>query len=84
MAIAARAMGRVPRTQILPDDADPGLLARVAIGERAPVDGEAAALFACIPRRRTNRGTFVAEPIPAQATAGSPRRPPRRAHPLSR
>jgi hypothetical protein len=68
MEIAARALGRVPRTEILPDAADPDLLARVSIGERGPVDARAAELLACIPRRRTNRGAFVAEPVPAETT----------------
>lgn len=63
MEIAARAMGRLPLTEILPDAANPDLLARVSIAERGPVDDEAAALFACIPRRRTNRGAYDAEPI---------------------
>jgi hypothetical protein len=68
MEIAARAMGRVPRSELLPDPSDPDLLARVSIAERGPVDGEDASLFACIPRRRTNRGAFVPEPLPQRAT----------------
>lgn len=63
MEIAARAMGRPPRTEILPEPTNPDLLARVSIAERGPADDEAAALFNCIPRRRTNRGAYDVEPI---------------------
>lgn len=69
MEIAARALGRLPRTEILPDPADPDLLARLSIAERGPVDEEAAALLACIPARRTNRGTFAPEPVAPEAIA---------------
>lgn len=69
MEVAARALGRVPHTQILPDPADPDLLARVSIAGRGPADEQAAALFARIPARHTNRGPFVPESIdPAAIT----------------
>lgn len=52
------------RVTLLPDPADPDLLARIELGDNVvpkPRDHE---LFAAIPARRTNRRPFGPEPVP--------------------
>jgi hypothetical protein len=64
--VALRYLGFVPKVRILPDPDLPNLVARIGYsGERvSPVDYERE-LFAEIPRRRTHRGGFDLEPLPA-------------------
>jgi hypothetical protein len=60
--LALRSLGYVPETRVLPDPADPLLIARLRWRRQAsPVVAEAQ-LFNQITRRRTHRGGF--EPVP--------------------
>ena len=60
--LAVRSAGRIPQTQILPDPADPLLVARLGwSGRAAPADYERQ-LFDQVLRRRTHRGGF--DPLP--------------------
>lgn len=56
MAIAAAAVGRAATISLLPDPADPALVARVAL---TPATARPSALFDAIPHRHTNRGPYL-------------------------
>ncbi|HVB45547.1 MAG TPA: hypothetical protein VNF47_22965 [Streptosporangiaceae bacterium] len=64
--VALRYLGFVPRVSVLPDPDLPNLVARIGWEDERtePVDYERQ-LFAEIPRRRTHRGGFDAEPLPS-------------------
>jgi len=64
--VALRYLGFVPTVRVLPDPDLPNLVARIGYGtdQTPPVDYERQ-LFAEIPRRRTHRGGFDAEPLPS-------------------
>jgi hypothetical protein len=64
--VALRYLGFVPKVRVLPDPDLPNLVARIGFGDEQtkPVDYERE-LCAEIPRRRTHRGGFDAEPLPA-------------------
>jgi hypothetical protein len=67
LRLAVLHLTREPEVRLLPEPADPLHVATVTIGRsRAPIPGERA-LFAAIPRRRTNRRPFSPEPVPADA-----------------
>ncbi|MCU0626849.1 MAG: hypothetical protein MUF21_10270 [Gemmatimonadaceae bacterium] len=59
LRIAARAAGRTLDVARLPDDRDPDLLARIAVGDRVEVLPRDVALFDAIPRRHTTRTRYV-------------------------
>jgi hypothetical protein len=63
--VALRYLGFVPNVVVMPDPDLPNLVARIryADDQTAPVEYERE-LFAEIPRRRTHRGGFDAEPLP--------------------
>jgi len=63
--VALRYLGFVPKVRVLPDPDLPNLVARIGYGsdQAPPVDYERQ-LFAEIPRRRSHRGGFDAEPLP--------------------
>jgi hypothetical protein len=66
---ALRHFGEAPRAELLPDAADPDLLARIDLaGGRAATD-EDHALFRAIPERRTVRARFEDRPLPAELLA---------------
>jgi nitroreductase len=60
--LALRSAGRIPRTSILPDPADPLLVARLRWPGHAASAGYERQLFDQVLRRRTHRGGF--EPVP--------------------
>jgi hypothetical protein len=60
--LALRSLGYIVDTQVLPDDADPLLVARLRWRRRAPPAGFELRLFSQVTRRRTHRGGF--EPLP--------------------
>lgn len=63
--IALAVSGWQPQVRLLPDPADPDLLAEVRIdGEHEPAMAERAA-YAAIRQRRTDRRAFTAEPVPS-------------------
>jgi nitroreductase len=65
LRLAMRQHGRAPTLRLLPDPANPDLVARVAPGSPVPPDASLAALAAAIPRRHTNRWPFARVVIPA-------------------
>jgi nitroreductase len=54
-----------PMLRLLPEPDQPDLLARITVGRPAPPDSAAAALYAAIPHRHTNRRPFARTVIPA-------------------
>src|SRR6516225_6696338 len=56
--LALRSLGYVPVTCVLPDPAQPTLVARVSWPERAAADEFERRLFRQVRRRRTHRGAF--------------------------
>ncbi|WP_237217678.1 Acg family FMN-binding oxidoreductase [Falsiroseomonas oryziterrae] len=73
LRIAAEALGETVEAEVLPDPADPDLLARIAArGTRPPVP-RAARLLRAMTARRTSRFAFEPDPLPellrAEATA---------------
>jgi len=57
-------LGHASTVALLPDEADPTLLARVVVGDRVAVDEAERALALEIPRRHTDRGVFDPRPVP--------------------
>lgn len=64
LRIAVAADGREPVTRLLPDPAEPLLLATVRLGGRHRRSEEDRELYAAIPKRHTNRRPFSARPVP--------------------
>lgn len=62
--LALRHLGQEPSLQLLPDDGDPDLLARVTIGGPCSDPGADTALFVAISHRRTNRAEFEPRDVP--------------------
>ena len=60
--VALRSVGRVPQTRVLPEPADPLLVARLGWPQRAATAGYELRLFDQVLRRRTHRGGF--DPLP--------------------
>jgi len=60
--LALRSLGYVPETQVLPDLADPSLVAVLSWPRRAAVTEYERRLFGQVRRRRTHRGGF--DPVP--------------------
>jgi hypothetical protein len=61
--LALRSLGYVPETRVLPDPADPLLIARLRWRRQAVPTLQEERLFGQVTRRRTHRGGF--EPLPA-------------------
>lgn len=61
-ALALRSLSYIPEMRVLPDPADPLLVARLRWRRQAPPTAEESGLFSQIRRRRTHRGGF--EPVP--------------------
>ncbi|MEV0927416.1 nitroreductase family protein [Streptomyces spongiicola] len=64
LRVAAASAGREPYTVLLPDPADPWLLAEVRLDRPVRQDDDLAALHPAIHRRRTSRFPFTGEDIP--------------------
>jgi Nitroreductase family. len=64
LRVAIRHVGYAPRVDILPDQENPALLARVHLGETSPPTAEDQRLFRAIPRRHTNWLSFETRPLP--------------------
>jgi hypothetical protein len=63
--LALRSLGYVPEARVLPDPEDPALVAQVGWPREAPVTEFEHRLFAQVRQRRTHRGAFDPEPLPA-------------------
>ena len=64
LRVALWHFGYLDETELLPSVADPDLLARVRLGEEDALTKPQEALFAAIPKRRTNRQLFRDDPLP--------------------
>jgi nitroreductase len=64
LRVAIHSAGRSTSVHLMPDAADPGLAARVAIGPAVEASPAVRALADAIPRRRTNRRPFADKPLP--------------------
>jgi nitroreductase len=64
LRLAVRAHGREPDVHLIPDPAEPDLVARIHLGPEAPVPAGVTALAETIPRRHTNRRPFADVPLP--------------------
>lgn len=63
--VAIRYLGFVPRVGLLPDPDLPNLVARIGWDDRTPAVEYERQLYAEIARRRTHRGGFDSDPLPA-------------------
>ncbi|MBI5799280.1 MAG: nitroreductase [Verrucomicrobia bacterium] len=66
LRVAIWHFGHLDRTHLLPTPGDPDLLARVSMGDEDSPTAQQEALFAAIPRRRTNRQLFRDDSLPDQ------------------
>jgi hypothetical protein len=62
--LALRALGYIPQTTVLPDPAQPALVAQVSWRDRAAADEFERRLAGHVLTRRTHRGAFDPEPLP--------------------
>ncbi|MFA1542888.1 Acg family FMN-binding oxidoreductase [Actinomadura monticuli] len=67
--LAVRCLGFTPRVRLLPDPANPDLLARVTWGSRSTPRPYEELLYRTIPRRHTHRGRFLTTPLPPMLPA---------------
>ncbi|MGW3498029.1 Acg family FMN-binding oxidoreductase [Streptomyces sp. NPDC001020] len=70
LRVAATAAGWQPATRLLPDMADPELLARVEFTRTPHLDDALALLYPAIHRRHTSRAPFREDDIPTDLTDG--------------
>ncbi|MGV9246000.1 Acg family FMN-binding oxidoreductase [Streptomyces sp. NPDC003710] len=70
LRVAAAAGGREPAIRLLPESADPTLLAEADLTTTAPTDDALALLHPAIHRRHTSRHPFLEEDIPAALEDG--------------
>jgi len=67
--LALRSLGYVPQTRVLPDPGQPALVAQVSWRDRAAPGELERQLSGHVLIRRTHRGAFDPEPLPANALA---------------
>jgi hypothetical protein len=67
--LALRGLGYIPQTSVLPDPAEPTLVAQVSWRERAAADEFERRLSGHVLTRRTHRGAFDPEPLPPDTLA---------------
>jgi len=67
--LALRALGYIPETTVLPDPAQPALVAQVSWRDRAAADEFERRLDHHVLTRRTHRGAFDPEPLPPDMLA---------------
>jgi nitroreductase len=67
--LALRSLGYIPETRVLPDPAQPALVAQVSWRDRAAVDEFERRLSGHVLTRRTHRGAFDPEPLPPDTLA---------------
>ncbi len=66
LRLGLRKLGYLPAVELLPDPAQPGLVAQVEPAGRAPMNRAEAELLAALPHRHTHRGPFAPGEIPAR------------------
>ena len=64
MRLAVRSLGCLPVVELLPDPIQLRLLARVSLGQAAPMTAWERQMLAAVPRRHTHRGPFAPGPLP--------------------
>jgi hypothetical protein len=69
LRLALRSLGYVPETRVLPDPAQPALVAQVSWRERAAADEFERRLACHVLTRRTHRGAFDPGPLPPDTLA---------------
>jgi hypothetical protein len=67
--LALRSLGYIPEARVLPDPAQPALVAQVSWRERAAPDEFERRLSGHVLTRRTHRGAFDPEPLPPDTLA---------------
>jgi nitroreductase len=70
LRLGLRKLGYRPVVEMLPDPAEPGLLARVQPGDRAPITVHERDLLMAVPHRHTHRGPFAPGRVPPGLLAG--------------
>jgi len=64
LRLAVRELGCQPVVDLLPDPARPSVVARVMLGDPAPISDQERRLLAAVPHRHTHRGPFSPDPLP--------------------
>ena len=70
LRLGMRKLGYLPRVELLPDPSQPGLIARVQPGGRAPITRHERDLLEAMPHRHTHRGPFAPVGVPGRLVAG--------------
>jgi hypothetical protein len=70
LRLAVRSLGYQPVVELLPDQARPRLLARVAIAAAEPMTVREHQMLKALPHRHTHRGPFDPVPLPAGLLPG--------------
>ena len=70
LRLAVRGLGYLPAVTLFSEQSKPWLLARVALGPRAPVTEAERRMLAALPHRHTHRGPFDPGPVPAGLLPG--------------
>jgi hypothetical protein len=70
LRLGFRKLGYLPAVEILPDPAQPALIARVRPGGRAQITRHERDMLAALPHRHTHRGPFAPVPVPGRVLAG--------------
>lgn len=70
LRLAVRSLGWLPAVELLPDRARPRLMARVGLGQAAPVTRAERRMLEAVPHRHTHRGPFEPGPLPPGLLAG--------------
>ncbi len=65
LRLAVRSLGYLPVVELFPDPPRLRLLARVSLGEQAPMTTAERHMLEALPRRHTHRGPFVPGSLPA-------------------
>jgi nitroreductase len=65
LRLAVRGAGYLPAVRLLPDQSQPTLLARLALGPEEPTTEAERRMLAALPHRHTHRGAFDPGPLPA-------------------
>jgi hypothetical protein len=64
LRLAVRALGHLPKVELLPEPARPWLLARVRLGQAEPLTADERKMLLAVPHRHTHRGPFEPGPLP--------------------